>query len=79
MKAFLLYAWRMGLWALRSLWRKYPKPRQRETLYSRSYLRHVWLSSFQDLDRMFNSKRDERLLWQRRVMVAKRRLQRLPE
>ena len=73
MKAWILYILRIILWALRSLWRKYPKPRRNNILFSRSYMRKAWETRLSALDREYNKTRNEELLWNRRVMVAKRR------
>lgn len=73
MKALILYVLRILLWTIKSLWRKYPKPRQGWVIFSRSYMRKAWAERLRDLDKRYNATRDETLLWERRIMVAKRR------
>jgi len=74
MKALILYVIRVVLWALKSLWRKYPKPTRSDVLFSRSYMRKAWRDRLRDIDKRFNETQDRFLLMERRVMVAKRRL-----
>ena len=85
MPSFIRYLIRIFLWALRSLWRSYPKPTRKLKLFSRSYMRKAWQGRLRDLDREVNSKslngnerlpRDRWLLNTRRIMIAKRRLYR---
>ena len=75
---WLRYVWRVFLWAIRSLWRKYPKP-TKEFGFSRSHMRKVWKPYLQAVDRAFNKGRNRQLLMSRAVMVARRRQGKLPD
>ena len=72
-KVFILYAFRILLWTLRSTWRRYPKPKRSYPPYSRSYMRKAWKPRLQSLDQQFNRTRDPFLLYDRHIAVAKRR------
>jgi hypothetical protein len=70
----LRYLWRNLRWFIRCLWEGKRVPRILEGApYSRSYMRRAWRPRLQTLDRSYNLTRDVHLLWDRRVMVAKRR------
>ena len=49
------YLIRVILWALKSLWRKYPKPTRERRLYSRSFMRKLYRPLLREIDRAFNA------------------------
>ena len=70
----LRYLWRNLRWFLRCLWEGKKVPRILEGApYSRSYMRKYWAPILRLIDFEYNRTRDEVMLWNRRVNVAKRR------
>jgi hypothetical protein len=70
----LRYLWRNLRWFILTLWEGKKVPRILEgPLYSRKVMRRAWKPRLQALDRAYNLTRDVHLLWDRRIMVAKRR------
>jgi hypothetical protein len=60
-------------WLLRCAWLGKVVPRREPKLFSRTFMRKVWSGRLKGLDREYNKTRNRFLLWDRRIMVAKRR------
>jgi hypothetical protein len=80
MMKLLRYWWRVIKWAIKSLWKRYPRPTIADgRKYARGYLRKLYKPILQGLDRTYNKTRDEMILRDRRLQARRRRLEYLPE
>ncbi len=82
--SWIKYAARVFLWSLRCIWRRYPKPRKVDGPYNKRYMKRIYRSSLQSIDREVSKANragmDKAfLLLCRRVIVNQRRNYSIPE